>query len=80
MTQLLPGEGDEVNVRGEPGPGAVLGQLPEDVHAALGRRQVHEEVVGQAPGPEHSRVDHVNPDIRKVKFRNLFRKCSLKVD
>ena len=60
--KLLPAEGVEVDVRGELGPGAVLGQLPEDVDAALGRRQVHEEVVGQAPGPEDGGVDHVNPE------------------
>ena len=63
MSQLLPGEGDEVNVRGEPGPGAVLGQLPEDVDAALGRRQVHKEVVGEAPRPEDGGVDHVHSAI-----------------
>ena len=66
--KILPAEGVEVHVRGQLGPGAVFGQLPEDVDAALGRGQVHEEVVGQAPRPQHRRVDHVNPDEIGMEF------------
>ena len=64
----VPAESVEVHVLGELWPRSILGELPEDVDAALGRGKVHEEVVGQAPRPQHRRVDHVNPDEIGIVF------------